>query len=110
MVGMLDLSERDALFAEDDFREAIDTYYCMLNTGCLNISKGAMGSDPASQIEPDGYRDNGASIYRISPNISNSQIAVLATAWYTKKSKAINQSIDFSNQLFKIAMGDIITI
>lgn len=96
------LPDYDVLFVEEMFQDAIASYFFLLNgVGSDSVSKRlviadkAMRSDPAMALEADGMNETGAK-YRINPEMTSAQMAVLATAWYANmKGSLAERTIDF---------------
>lgn len=109
-VSNANLADRDVLFSEDNFRDAIDNFFLMHRTDQLLIESAAQASNPENSIEQDGVRENGRPQYRLSPDITSAMVAVLAACWYTQRANAITQQISMQDSLMKIMSGEIATI
>jgi hypothetical protein len=104
------LPDYDVLFTEEKFQDAISCYFTLLNGVAVDnaskrlvIADKAMRSDPAIALEVDGMNETGTK-YRISPDITSAQMAVLATAWYAAtKAGLADRVIDFCKD---VAMPD----
>jgi hypothetical protein len=70
-------SERDRLFTEDRFSDAIRHYFRAISTGLLELTPAVPKHDPKHKIETDSMNENGAR-YRLHPDTSNGNVAVLA--------------------------------
>lgn len=80
--------ERDLLFSEAHFKDAISAFFNMQggmaldgNSARLNFNDRAQRANPSNVIEKDGIDASGQK-YRISENASNAHVAALATCWY----------------------------
>ena len=112
--------ERDALFTEEQFHEAIGAYYALAQgismdgkSSKLAFLNQVQRANPAQSIEKDGMDANGQK-YRISENISCLQIAALATCWhFNQRFGTVQKMLDLSEQILELERfhyGDIITI
>lgn len=97
-----DLSH-DALFTEADTRSAINAFFELEALKLISISPGVQRCNPANKIERDGM-DEGGMKYRISPDITNAQVAVLAAAHYAGAQRGNAAALDFMDamKLFSI--------
>lgn len=80
------LEDRDCTFTEDDFPDALRAFFALSDgmardgeSGRLIFAKAAERAKPA--VEKDMLLEQGQK-YRIPPNMSNAQAAVLGMAWY----------------------------
>lgn len=100
------LQDYDVLFGEKQILEAIESYYAMVKgvaadgvTKRLIFSERAQRADPVTAIEVDGMNESGQR-YRISPDMTCSQMAVMATAWYAnKKGGLFERAMAFNDEL-----------
>lgn len=115
-----DSIDRDMLFSEEDLQAAIESFF-MLQGGVAIDGKSerlvfgdkAARANPAQSLEKDGM-DTSGQRYRISENITSSQIAALAACWYAeRKAKPIEDSLVMAEKLREIdilARGGVFTI
>ncbi len=89
---------RDALFTEDETRDAIVAYFGMEAMGQINLADPVKRFDPKNAIERDGMDEHGMK-YRIQPTISNGQFAVLVAAYYAKKQGDVNAVAGFIDEM-----------
>lgn len=95
---------RDSMFTEDRIQEAIRLFFRAQATGMIELLQSMSKHDPAHRIEAGGMDENGTK-YRLSPDVSNGNIAVLAllcTADITYKAES---ATDFSNELAEMFMS-----
>lgn len=78
----------DALFTNDDLQEAISGYFEMSSLGLLTIASEAQRVNPSTKIERDGLDANGPR-YRIAPDMSNGQVAVLVACRYAAQQRSV---------------------
>lgn len=109
IVANSDVPGRDARFGEDVLAEAIEAFFVLNSQGQLVFEDGLDRVNPMNAIESDAITVNGKS-YRLMPEISNGQVAVLATAWYAGKGRSIERALSFGDELFSLSVGDILTI
>jgi hypothetical protein len=116
------LEDYDVLFGEDKFQDSIGSYFSLLNgmaadaaSKKLVISEKAMRSDPQIALEADGMNESGPK-YRISPDITSAQIAVLATCWYAAtKGGLFETTINYFNDvkmpdfMVRLDQGEVVT-
>jgi hypothetical protein len=111
--------ERDSLFSEDQFSAAIAAFFSLKDGAAqdgkssrLVFSDKAATSNPSQSIEKDGMDTHGPK-YRLQ-EISNSQVAALATCWYAaSKAATIDTMLDFADKLLDLdilSRGGILTI
>lgn len=78
----------DALFTEDDSRDAIVAYFSLDAMKLLTLADNVKQFDPRNAIERDGM-DEGGMKYRIRPEINNGQVGVLIASFYAKKQREV---------------------
>lgn len=101
--------ERDTLFCEESLQEAIESYFFMSNgvagdgrSQRLAFGDKAAQANPAQCIEKEGMNASGQR-YRIAPEITNAQIATLATCWYANATLSTAMScLDMFDSLLAI--------
>jgi hypothetical protein len=84
--------DRDLLFQESDFRDAIGDYYSFAGRGLLVLADPVRKHDPSSKIEPDGLDERGRR-YRFANDISNGQIAVVVMCWAALRQQAFARQL-----------------
>lgn len=98
------LPERDAAFGEEHLKDAIDGMHVMRSEGRLHIDNAANMADPASRVEFDSMDVNGRN-YRVHPEITCAQIAVLASVWFASQSRVRNDMVEMAEKLADILSG-----
>jgi hypothetical protein len=83
---------RDALFTEDHWKLAIEAFHTSRATGLCVLEPKVQRFDPSQKIEVDKIDASGKS-YRLSPDISNGHVAVLALVWYTGVQRGIGATM-----------------
>lgn len=78
----------DAVFPEDDMREAITSYFGLDSLSLINLTDHVRQHEPKNRIERNGIDDHGP-VYRINPDITNGQIAVLIASYYAKRQRNV---------------------
>lgn len=96
---------RDALFKADNFQEAIQAYIAMRSsygrdgiTKRLNLAPEVERFNPQSAIDLDGYTETGAR-YKVNPDTSCGQVAVLAMCWHASKSAGMYAAMNLAHEL-----------
>jgi hypothetical protein len=84
----------DAVFPEDDMRDAITAYFGLDSQGLINLTDSVRQHEPKNRIERNGIDDHGP-VYRINPDITNGQIAVLIASYYAKKQRSVSAVTSF---------------
>lgn len=98
LVSNLDLQSCDFLFSDKHLRDAIRSYFTRRSQGMLEIDSALGRYLPDNRIEQDGVDESGRK-FKISPDIDNGQIAVLATVAFIEAQKPISAAIDMANEL-----------
>jgi hypothetical protein len=93
----------DALFTEDKIREAITAFFELDALKLVSISSRASACHPSNKIERDGMDERGMN-YRISPDIKNEQVAVLAACWYANVQRNVSAVRDFAEEMRLISI------
>lgn len=88
----------DALFTEELTKGAIGAFFELDALKLLSIASKVQRCDPRSKIERDGM-DEGGMKYRIAPDISNAQVAVLAAAWYANTQRGVTAVREFAEEM-----------
>jgi hypothetical protein len=110
LIGDVGLAERDSLFGDSDFTDAIEEFFVRANGKTLMIEDKAARCDPRQKLELDGMSDTGKRLYRVSPDITCGQVAVLATAWYVKKAQGISGALAMQDWFINADQGAFVTI
>ncbi len=110
IISNVDLPDREVLFENDQMNDAIQSYFELSNSNLLEVSDAASRCNPSNTIERDGINEQGKSIYRISDQITNGQIAALAIAFYVTQAKVIDSMLSFQDQLADLTGAEVITI
>lgn len=76
--------EREMHYTEELMREAVAAFFDMQGGRLITFADGVMSANPGTKIEPDGVDERGTK-YRFAPDISNSQIAVIAMCLYAQR-------------------------
>lgn len=84
--------DRDALFTEADIRDAINAYMDFAGRGLLVLAESVSRFNPQSALETDGLDSHGRK-YRISPEMNNGRLAVLALCWYAFRQSNIGATM-----------------
>lgn len=108
LVTNMDLPTADFRFSDDDFKDSITSYFDLRSMGALDIDEDLQRWYPDNQIEVDRVDESGKK-YRVSPEINNGQVAVLAIAACAAKQRSINAAMDMHAEIHDI-YNDIITI
>lgn len=96
--NQIDDPHRDALFTEDNLSEAIRCYYDMRGAGRLVMAPALQRHDPSNRIEADGVDERGTK-YRISPEITCGQVAMLAACWYARHQSGVESAREMFSAL-----------
>lgn len=88
----------DALFTEELTRSAINAFFELDALKLLAISPKAQRCNPLNKIERDGM-DEGGMKYRISPDVTNAQVAVLAASWYVNTQRGVSAVREFAEEM-----------
>ncbi len=103
---------RDMYFDMKDFRSSIEAFHILSNgiacdkvTRRLQIDSSANASNPSAVIDLDAIEASGLK-YRIDPELSNAQVACLATCFYAVQVNAISESVSFSQELERVQKNE----
>lgn len=77
----------DAVFQNDETKEAIEAYFALASMKLIVMKESAKRLTPDAKIERDGMDEQGPK-YRIAPDIGCGQVAVLVASLYAKKQRA----------------------
>ena len=101
LVSNLDLESRDWRFTDDHIQEAIIRFFTRSAQGTISIPRDLTRIDPTSKIEMDNIDVTGRK-YRLSPDIANAQIAVLAMVAYADKYSGISAALTAADEMLDI--------
>lgn len=90
--------DHDLLFTEADLQDAISDFYAFAGRGLLVLDDAVKSHDPESRIESDGLDEHGRK-YRISPDMTNAQIAVIVLCWFATRQAGFSRQIDAFDEL-----------
>lgn len=76
----------DGVFSESDTRAAIVAFFDLEAMNLIQFSEGLASLDPKNKIEREGI-DEGGVVYRIAPDITSGQVAVLIAAHAAKRQR-----------------------
>jgi hypothetical protein len=88
----------DALYTEEQTKSAIGAFFELDALKLLVISTKAQRCNPLNKIERDGM-DEGGMKYRIAPDISNGQVAVMAASWYANTQRGVTAVREFAEEM-----------
>lgn len=98
VVSNLDLADCDYLFTDKHLRGAIRSYFSRSGQDTIAIVPALARYQPDNKIERDAVDETGPR-YRISPDIDNGQIAVLAAVAYADAQRPISAAMDAMQEL-----------
>lgn len=93
----------DAVFTEDDTRAAITAYFELEALKLITLGSAVQRCNPESKIERDGM-DEGGMKYRIHPDISNAQVAVLFASLFAGRQRSVGVAQDFMDEMLLISI------
>ena len=93
----------DAVFTEDDTRAAITAYFELDALRLLTLGQAVQRCSPESKIERDGMDEHGMK-YRIHPDISNAQVAVLFASFYAGKQRGTGMAQEMMAEMLLISI------
>jgi hypothetical protein len=93
--------DRDALFTEENLRQAVGDYFDFQARGLLSLDGDARQFDPASGIEMDGIDERGRK-YRFNSTITNGQVAVLVLCWFAQEQVRSRKSVEAAREYEEI--------
>lgn len=102
---------KDRSFSEKEFRDAIHAY-CALQNGLaedgksnrLVIGERATRANPESAIQADGMDERGTK-FRVHEDITNAQVAALATCLCAYRASSIEDSVRMTEDIFDVLNG-----
>lgn len=97
LVTNLPLQTRDFLFTEEHIRDSIRDYYARDGQGIIDIDDALMRFRPDGKIERDGIDERGPK-FRLSPDIGNGEVAVLAAVAFVGAQTPINDAMTAMNE------------
>lgn len=100
------LGDYDVVLEEDHIRDAIGAYFSIQSSGLLKLTREVERHAPQSAIEHDGIDDKGTK-YRVSPSITNGQMAVIALCWLAKRQDSVEAQLGGFDELPGL---DVLTI
>lgn len=93
----------DAVFSEDDTRGAITAYFELDALKLITLGQSVQRCSPDSKIERDGMDEAGMK-YRIHPDISNSQVAVLFASLFAGRQRSVGVAQDFMDEMLMLTI------
>lgn len=98
MITNMDLDDADTVFTDKDIKSAVESYFTRCAQSTIVIKDEARRFTPDSKVETDTVTTTGRT-YRISPDIDNGQMAVLALCAFVDKQKGVGGTIEALNEL-----------
>lgn len=98
LVSNLALADLDFTFKDEHIRDTIRAYYTRKAQLTLDVMNEIRSCEPDNMIEQDAV-DEGGRRYRISPDITNGQIAVLAAVAFVEHQTGFSAAISVANEL-----------
>ena len=98
LVSNLNLPAVDWQFTDEHLRDAIKGYYQRVAQGLLIIEEPVRRFQPDNRIERDTVDIHGQK-YRISPDIDNGQVGILALCYYCNRQDGMNAAMEAANEL-----------
>jgi len=95
---------RDRLFTEDDLQDAIRLFFRAQSTAMIELLSPVTKHEVAHKIEKNGVDENGTK-YRLSPDITNGNVAVLALVAMADRAYKAQSATDFSQELADLFMS-----
>lgn len=89
---------RDSLFDEEKLQNSIRLFFRAQANGMIELLPGVTKFDPSHKIEASGLDEKG-SRYRLSPDVSNGNVAVLALMDAADRAYKAQAATDFSTEL-----------
>lgn len=88
----------DTFVDESQISDAITSFFMLQTQGLIKLDTKAVRFDPANKIERDGMDDSGIK-YRIAPDISNGQLAVILAAYAATRQRGVNAALEDAEDL-----------
>ncbi|GAB4059212.1 hypothetical protein [Uliginosibacterium sediminicola] len=108
--------DNESLFGVEQFNDAIKAFYALRGgvasdsrSRRLSFDNDASRANPENAIEQDGLDANGPR-YRISPDLTNIQAAVLATCLYAVNADSISDVVEMAEMFRQFEAGAVITV
>lgn len=100
LVSNLDLPDLDFRFEDTHVRDAIRSYFTRKSQMTLDIvpDQGLQRHMPDMKIEMEKV-DEGGRRYRVAPDITNGQIAILAAVAFVDRQQALPAAISMADEL-----------
>ncbi|MDF0506513.1 hypothetical protein POK33_37810 [Burkholderia cenocepacia] len=95
------MEDRDRLFDEDKLQRAIHLYFGMKGQGLIELLPVVTKHDPGARIEPDSMNERGTR-YRLMPELSNGNVAVLAMVEAADVALAADTTADTANDILSM--------
>jgi hypothetical protein len=95
--------QRDSLFTEEKLQDAIRLFFRAQATGVVELLPTVTKHEPSHRIESDGIGEKGTR-YRLSPDITNGNVAVLALLSASDSTYRAQAATDFSTELAEMFM------
>lgn len=92
MVTNLDLHAVDYRFSDELLRDAIQAYNTRQSQQTVDVLEKLARYSPSNAITNDGYDERGPR-YRINPEITNGQVAVLAACAFADVQAPVNKAL-----------------
>lgn len=93
----------DALVTEDDTRAAITAYFELCAMKLIALGEKVQRCNPESKIERDGMDEHGMK-YRVHPEITNAQVAVLFASLIAGKQRGLSVAQEFMEEMALISI------
>lgn len=95
---------RDTLFDEDRLQDAIHNFFRAKSTGMVELLPAVNRYDPSNRIENNGIDEHGTK-YRLHPDITNGDIAVLAMIDAAHRAYGTEAVADFASEMADLFMS-----
>lgn len=98
LVSNLDLPSLDLRFSDDLIRDSIRAYFTRKAQITLDLHDAVKRFAPDQKIEQDAV-DEGGRRYRLSPDIQNGQVAILAIVALVEHQSGFSPAVNFANEM-----------
>lgn len=98
IIADADVPARESFFTDEHISDAIGAYMHMKACGELDISDAAARGNPEHSVQ-DADTNNGLRRFMVKPQVDNAVVAVLASCWQVKRSKAISKGLSLMDSL-----------